>query len=97
MAKDWSQVFSAAEWRWIKKLGGAFTDPEQKREFWNTVREKKEADPSYSVFTDFPQSHDDVDFGIKVCQEILKMLETKGYHGTKKHDMDAEKQMEKGK
>lgn len=51
----WRDLFGA-EWEYVVKLGSCFSDPEQKREFWEAVREKKMADQNYSIYSDFPRS-----------------------------------------
>lgn len=48
---------------------GLSQDVEGNRSFWAMIIEKKEADPSYSLFTDFPKNE-----GLKICAEILEML-----------------------
>lgn len=56
MAKEnWRDLFSGEELSWFLHLGSAMHDPEQKRSFFETVVEKKRADRSYSLFTDFPK------------------------------------------
>lgn len=69
------ELFSVNEWEWFLKLGASYSDPEQKKSFYETVIEKKLADKSYSIFTDFPKSH-----GLEICREILEMLK----HGKSK-------------
>ena len=53
MKVDWQSVFGKEEWEFIKRLAGSMHDPDEKKAFWETLRTKKEADPSYSIFTDF--------------------------------------------
>lgn len=51
---EWKEMFGS-EWEWVVKLGSCFSDPEEKKSFWETVKAKKLADPSYSVYSDFPR------------------------------------------
>lgn len=51
----WRTFFGAVEWEVIEKLMSSFSDPEQKKAFVYACREKKNADPFYSIFTDFPE------------------------------------------
>ena len=57
---NWPERFGD-EWEWIKRLGSSMHDPEQKKAFWETIKSKKELDPSYSVYVDFPREvHKDI-------------------------------------
>src|ERR1700677_3305264 len=73
-------LFSQAEWQWVLKIGSALHDPEDKKAFWITLIQKKEADPLYSPFQDFPAELEELkkdpkNFpGADVCAEILSML-----------------------
>ncbi len=55
--KDWKERFGPIEWAWIERLGRALHDAEQKRDFWDTIRAKKDADENYSIFSDFPRTN----------------------------------------
>jgi len=68
-SQKWSDLFGS-EWEYVKRLGSCFTDPEEKKAFWDTVREKKLADPSWSIYTDFPVKNSK-SAGLKICEEIL--------------------------
>lgn len=76
--KDWRSIFGEEEWRFISKLGASLTDPEEKRSFWETVKDKKEADPDYSIFTDFPKEEKTVSEKQRIanyyCKQIFTMM-----------------------
>lgn len=72
MSQKWRELFGHEEFEWISKLGASYTDPEQKKAFWETLRDKKTQDPHYSVFTDFPR--EPLTGGAKVCSEVIEML-----------------------
>lgn len=85
MQKRWAELFGTEEWSWIVKLGSSFTDPEQKKAFWDTAKDKKLADPNYSIFTDFPKEFspkpedepgisDKARMARRYCGEILEVL-----------------------
>lgn len=50
------KMFSAAEWEWFLKIGASYSDPEQKKVFFEAIKEKKLENPNYSLFSDFPKS-----------------------------------------
>jgi len=49
------KLFSGEEWEWFCKVGASYTDPEQKKVFFEAIKEKKLENPNYSLFTDFPK------------------------------------------
>lgn len=53
--KKWRELFEKEELAWFIQLGKAKHDPEEKRVFFEGVIERKRADRSYSLFTDFPK------------------------------------------
>lgn len=61
-----------SEWPYLKKLGEAICDPEEKRAFWENVKSLKEKDPSFSIYTLFPPLKKK-DFGLRVCEEVIAM------------------------
>lgn len=73
MKKNWSDIFGS-EWGYIRSLGGAIIDPEEKKQFWEMVRTKKENDPRYSIYEDFPTSKDKKTLAAKYCGEVLETL-----------------------
>jgi hypothetical protein len=50
--------FFEKEYEWAKRIAKDNADPESEREFWKAVIEKKKADSSYSLFTDFPKEEE---------------------------------------
>lgn len=51
--QKWRDLFGS-EVEYIFRLGSCFSDPEQKKAFWETVRDKKLADPKWSIYEMFP-------------------------------------------
>lgn len=85
MTTDWASLFGPEEWNWVKRLGSAMKDPEEKRAFWETVKSKKLADPAYSIFTDFPMEieekkpvSDRAAMAQRYCQAILADIKSAG-------------------
>lgn len=80
--KKWVELFGSEEWAWVVKLGSAMHEPEAKKIFWETVKAKKEADPEYSVYSDFPKALPGDEFGLDakkfpgadICADILETL-----------------------
>lgn len=85
MTPNWPAIFGD-EWDRVQKLGKSLHDPEEKRAFWETVREKKLANPQYRLEHDFPIGHMPVptkalivepgadserETGIRYCSAIL--------------------------
>lgn len=70
---------SEKEWILAQRLGRAFVDPEEKRDFWKVLLEKKE-DPNYSLFQDFPEVIEEIreTTAKTVCQETIEMLRQSG-------------------
>lgn len=72
------ELFTTDEYQWFLKLHGAMSDPEQKQVFYESVIEKKEADSSYSLFTDFPKQEEEMSekgaMAKRYCSEILEVL-----------------------
>ncbi len=48
-------VFTEDEFAWAMKNGKDVSDAEATRAFWETLLEKKLANPNYSLFTDLPK------------------------------------------
>lgn len=72
--------FIDSEWEFAQKLSKALRhDAEQTKSFWGTLLEKKQADNSYSLFTDFPQEppqplSDKGAMAQKYCGPVITML-----------------------
>lgn len=72
--QKWKELFGS-EFDYIKRLGAAISDPHDKREFWENVKAKKEANSSYSIYDDFPKAEvSRKRIAQKYCGEILEML-----------------------
>jgi hypothetical protein len=69
----WAEIFGA-EWPYIVRLGKCFADPEEKKAFWDTVKSKKEADPKYSIYWDYPQEKNSVKRAMQECCDFVKGL-----------------------
>lgn len=78
MSNKHRELFTTDEYNWFLKLGQAMSDPEQKRVFFESVIEKKEADSSYNLFTDFPKQEEPMSekgaMAKRYCGEILEVL-----------------------
>jgi len=77
MTTNWSEIFGP-EWEWIQKLGASMKDPEEKKAFWEAVKQKKTDDPSYSIYSDFPREEIPLNsnkaMALHYCGQILEML-----------------------
>jgi hypothetical protein len=51
----WEMIWGC-EWEYVKKLGAAITDIEDKRTFWETLKRLKEEKPSLSIYELYPKS-----------------------------------------
>lgn len=66
--KDWAEIFGS-EWAWIHRLGKAITDPEEKRNFWESIKSRKLENPRYSIYSDFPRDENAVKRAMSDCLE----------------------------
>jgi hypothetical protein len=74
MNTKWYDLFGS-EFEYIKKLGNALHDPEQKREFWEMVKAQKLADKNYSIYQDFPVEEKDPKMkAMRDCCEFVRGL-----------------------
>lgn len=73
MEKDWAAIFGA-EFDYIKRLGTAIVEPEEKRSFWETVKRRKQENQKWSIYDDFPPASDQKRIAMKYCGEILETL-----------------------
>lgn len=71
MAQNWRERFGT-EWDYVVRLGSAMNNPEEKKAFWEMVKEKKQANENYSIYSDFPIAKGEA--GMRICGEILEML-----------------------
>jgi hypothetical protein len=71
--------FKDEEWAHMNKLWKSFKTAAEREEFWNTVLERKRADPAYSIFDAYPIFTDSEKdrvrkFGIEICEEMRRKL-----------------------
>lgn len=72
MASRWADTFGS-EFSYICKLGGCLADPEEKKAFWETVKAKKLADRSWSIYQDYPRPEGSIKRAMQECVgSILK-------------------------
>jgi len=62
--------FSLEEWHWALLLGKRTSDPEEEKAFWDALMEKKEKDPKYSIFSDFPKGNEHKTEAQRCAEEI---------------------------
>lgn len=77
MSDKWKHYFGSKEWEIILRLCASFSDPEQKKSFVYSCREKKEADPFYSILNDFPEMAGEetkVEIARRECIEAVRKL-----------------------
>lgn len=68
--KEWADLFGS-EWGYVKKLGSAFSDPEEKRSFWEHVKGKKLARRNYSIYEDFPRNESATRKAMNECLDAV--------------------------
>lgn len=73
MSQKWEELFGS-EWPWVQKLGSAIRDPEEKKVFWETIKAKKLADSSYSVYSDFPSTGNAKERAMVECCNFVRGL-----------------------
>lgn len=81
MTTKWNEVFGD-EWVWVCTLRKSYHDPQEREVFWESVCEKKLANPAYRVEHDFPRDKmPAVDparateaVAKRICREILIQL-----------------------
>ena len=67
--------FLTSEWAFVERFAQSLHDPEEKRQFWEGIKEKKLSVPGYCVFEDFPQEENQAqNIALKYCREIREML-----------------------
>lgn len=47
--------FTEEEWKWAQKLGRSKRDPQEQKEFFMGLVERKKEDPNWCLFTNFPE------------------------------------------
>lgn len=73
MPTDWKQIWGS-EWEYVKRLGSAISDPEQKKDFWENIKSLKEADPKFSIYSLFPRSDTPTDRARNECVDFVRSL-----------------------
>jgi len=73
MNNRWPEIFGS-DWPYIRTLGAAIKDPEEKKTFWDGVREAKEKDPKWSIYDWFPISESAKDRARNECVEYVRSL-----------------------
>ncbi len=63
------KAYGEEEWNFIVKVGKSMNDPEERAAFKQMVLAKKQADPAYSIFSDFPRAD-----SMQICKDIIKAL-----------------------
>lgn len=81
MGENWAQRFGS-EWEYVVRLGSAIMDPEEKKAFWESIKAKKEANPKYSIYSDFPVSESEKKRAMKRCMDHM----AKYWGGAKSED-----------
>jgi hypothetical protein len=73
MTNRWAEIFGA-DWPYIRTLGAAIKDPEEKKAFWDGVREAKEKDPKWSIYDCFPISESATKRAMRECVNHIRSL-----------------------
>lgn len=66
-----------SEAEYVARLGAAISDPHDKKEFWENIKARKEADSGFSIYDLFPTQKKPKNMAQKYCGEILEMLRGK--------------------
>lgn len=78
---NWSELFGN-EWEYIKRLGASISDPDEKKVFWENVKQRKLEDPNFSIYSLFPKTEEKQEepmsekgaMAKRYCGEILEVL-----------------------
>lgn len=72
------EAYGSEEWEFIVKLGQSMHDPEQRSAFKEMIMQKKQLDPSYSIYSDFPKAEQNQSEKERIaklyCGPILELL-----------------------
>ena len=79
------KLFSADEWEWFCKIGASYSDPEQKKVFFEAIKEKKMENPNYSLFSDFPKASGSADSADPTYTESASPVNNAPKQHTKHH------------
>lgn len=69
----WRNLFGS-EWPHIFKLSRCFSDPDQQQAFLDSAKDKKLADPGYSIYSDYPTSENATVRARQECCDFVKSL-----------------------
>lgn len=69
----WEDLWGS-EWAYVRKLGQAITDPHDKKEFWENIKTRKLADPSFSIYSLFPRSENATKRAMQDCCDFVRGL-----------------------
>lgn len=69
----WAELFGS-EWERIKRHGKAITDPGEKQVFWDTIKEMKLKDSSWSFESIQPTKRTDTEKAMHACFDFVKGL-----------------------
>ena len=73
MIDKWKELFGA-EWEKIKRYGGAIVDPDDKKVFWDTIKEAKMRDPHWSFESIFPTKKNATERAREECAQYIQSL-----------------------
>lgn len=71
--QKWKDLFGS-EYTYIMKLGACLQDPEEKKAFWETVKEKKNKDPKYSIYDDYPPAECATKRAMRECMKAVSSM-----------------------
>lgn len=70
----WAAIFGS-DWSYILTLGAAIVDPEEKKAFWDGIKEAKQRDANWSIYDWFPKSESATKKAMRECCEHIKSLQ----------------------
>ncbi len=73
MNKKWREIFGS-EYEYLMGLAASLSDAEAKQSFWEVVMKKKEANPAYSIYDDYPRSETSTKRAMVDCCTYVKNL-----------------------
>lgn len=71
--KDWAELFGS-EWERIKRYGSAIVNPDDKKVFWDSIKEAKKQDPHWSFDSISPSKRTATERARDSCCEFVKSL-----------------------
>ena len=70
---NWREIWGS-EWEYVHRLGSAIHDPKEKRNFWETIKRKKEANPNFSIYELYPRSTNSKVRAMEECCQFVFSL-----------------------